>query len=262
MPKPPHSQCRGPGLIPGQGTRSHMWQLRVCMPQLKILCATTKTWCSQINIKKKSGMYGVKAFLGNKTHTQLMLCCAQSLSCVQLCDPIACSLPGSSVHGILQARILEWVAVPFSRGSSQSRDQTQDFPHCRQNLYCLSHQESHTQLSVVYSSLLNSQLLRWICGRDSLSKNIPCHSPPGPKQSVLPCLSPHLLPYRLPKVPETRQGSPCLRAFAPAVLSAQSNLPSIPRKWQLLIHPASLKCHLLREAFPDTPPFVAASQPR
>ena len=36
-----------------------------------------------------------------------------------------CSLPGSSVHGILQARILEWVAFPFSRGSSQPRDQTQ-----------------------------------------------------------------------------------------------------------------------------------------
>ena len=35
-----------------------------------------------------------------------------------------CSLPGSSVHGILQARILEWVAIPFSRGSSRSRDQT------------------------------------------------------------------------------------------------------------------------------------------
>ena len=36
-----------------------------------------------------------------------------------------CSLPGSSVHGILQARILEWVAILFSRGSSQPRDQTQ-----------------------------------------------------------------------------------------------------------------------------------------
>ena len=39
-----------------------------------------------------------------------------------LCDPMDCSLPGSSVHGILQARILEWVAVPFSRASSQPRD--------------------------------------------------------------------------------------------------------------------------------------------
>ena len=41
---------------------------------------------------------------------------------VQLCptlrEPMDCSLPGSSVHGILQARILEWVAIPFSRGSS------------------------------------------------------------------------------------------------------------------------------------------------
>ena len=36
-----------------------------------------------------------------------------------------CSLLGSSVHGILQARILEWVAIPFSRGSSQPRNQTQ-----------------------------------------------------------------------------------------------------------------------------------------
>ena len=40
-------------------------------------------------------------------------------------DPIGCSPPGSSVHGILQARILEWVAVPFSRGSSEPRDGTQ-----------------------------------------------------------------------------------------------------------------------------------------
>jgi len=39
-------------------------------------------------------------------------------SCPTLCDPIDCSLPGSSVHGILQARILKWVAISFSRGSS------------------------------------------------------------------------------------------------------------------------------------------------
>ena len=42
-----------------------------------------------------------------------------------LCDPMGCSLPGSSVHGILQARILEWVAISSSRGSSWSRDQIQ-----------------------------------------------------------------------------------------------------------------------------------------
>ena len=39
-------------------------------------------------------------------------------------DPMNCSLPGSSVHGILQARLLEWVVIPFSRGSSQPRNQT------------------------------------------------------------------------------------------------------------------------------------------
>ena len=42
-----------------------------------------------------------------------------------LCDPMDCSLAGSSVRGILQARILEWVTYPFSRGSSQPRDRTQ-----------------------------------------------------------------------------------------------------------------------------------------
>ena len=46
-------------------------------------------------------------------------------SCLTLWDPVNCSLPGSSVHGIIQARILEWVAIPFSRGSSQPRDWTQ-----------------------------------------------------------------------------------------------------------------------------------------
>ena len=38
-------------------------------------------------------------------------------SCLTLCDPLDSSLPGSSIHGILQARILEWVAISFSRGS-------------------------------------------------------------------------------------------------------------------------------------------------
>ena len=45
------------------------------------------------------------------------------------------SSPGSSVHGILQTRILVWVARPFSRRSSQPRDQNQGLLHCRQILY-------------------------------------------------------------------------------------------------------------------------------
>ena len=45
-------------------------------------------------------------------------------SCPTLCDPMDCSPPGSSVHGILQARILEWITMPSSRGSSWPRDWT------------------------------------------------------------------------------------------------------------------------------------------
>ena len=45
--------------------------------------------------------------------------------CLTLCNPMDCSLPGSSIHGIFQARILEWVAISFSRRSSQPRDWTQ-----------------------------------------------------------------------------------------------------------------------------------------
>ena len=45
--------------------------------------------------------------------------------CPTLCDPVDCSPPGSSIHGILQARILEWVAISFSRGCSRPRDRTQ-----------------------------------------------------------------------------------------------------------------------------------------
>ena len=70
-----------------------------------------------------------------------------SQSCLTLCDPADCSAPGSSVHGILQARILEWVVIIFSRASSRPRDGTQvSGLHCRQILYHLSHQGSPKQL--------------------------------------------------------------------------------------------------------------------
>ena len=57
----------------------------------------------------------VTSLIQQREHAQL---------CPTLCDSVDCSPPGSSVHGISQARILEWVAVSFSRGSSQTRDQT------------------------------------------------------------------------------------------------------------------------------------------
>ena len=53
---------------------------------------------------------------------RISFCCY--ILCSPICDPMDCSLPGSSVHGILQAGILEWVAISFSRGSSWHRDGT------------------------------------------------------------------------------------------------------------------------------------------
>ena len=53
-----------------------------------------------------------------------LMCQILSHSVVSVCNPMDCSLPGSSVHGILQARILEWVAISYSKGSSRPRDWT------------------------------------------------------------------------------------------------------------------------------------------
>ena len=58
----------------------------------------------------------------------------KSLSCVWLWNSMDCSLLGSSVHGILQARILEWVAIPSCRGSSWPQYWNPGLPHCRQIL--------------------------------------------------------------------------------------------------------------------------------
>ena len=63
------------------------------------------------------------AWQKNKSNYLLSVLITQS--CPTLCNPVDCGLSSSSVHGILQARILEWDAISFSRGSSQPRDQTQ-----------------------------------------------------------------------------------------------------------------------------------------
>ena len=82
---------------------------------------------------------------------------AKSLQlCPTLWDPMDCNLPGSSVHGILQARILEWVAISFSRGSSQPRDRT-----CIPYISCIGKQVLYHQCHPgspypMFSPLINS----------------------------------------------------------------------------------------------------------
>ena len=61
--------------------------------------------------------------------------CLITKLCQTLCNHVDCSPPGSSVHGIFQAKILEWVAIYFSRGSSLTQGLNLPLPHCRQILY-------------------------------------------------------------------------------------------------------------------------------
>ena len=68
----------------------------------------------------------IKRWLGITSLTNFQIYISEvTQSCPTLCDPVDDSLPGSSIHGIFQARILEWVAISFSRRSSWPRDWTQ-----------------------------------------------------------------------------------------------------------------------------------------
>ena len=64
---------------------------------------------------REGGREGKEGESENQGWAQMCVSCSSSPT---LCDPIDCSPPGSSVHGILQARILEWIAITFSKGSS------------------------------------------------------------------------------------------------------------------------------------------------
>ena len=83
------------------------------------LCAACVNFC----------LSGQELFMGQKCELTTLVtypycCCLVAQSCSALWDPMYCSLPGSSAHGISQARIPEWVAISFSRGSFWPRDWT------------------------------------------------------------------------------------------------------------------------------------------
>ena len=71
------------------------------------------------------GFFTTEIFFFLKSPYLLKVKVLATQSCLTLCDSMDCCPPGSSIHGILQARILEWVALPFSRESSQPGNQTQ-----------------------------------------------------------------------------------------------------------------------------------------
>ena len=93
----------------------------------------TKVWCCKMSIRlshiiiisfnySRSLMCFSLSFFLIHLFFIIILCVLSCFSHAQLCESMNCSPPGSSVHGIFQARVLEWVAMPFSRGSSWLRD--------------------------------------------------------------------------------------------------------------------------------------------
>ena len=76
------------------------------------------------------------------TYVCMCVCVKSLLSRLTVCDPMGCSPPGPSVHGILRARVLEWLAISFPGGTSLPRDGVCVSCICRQILYRLSHQGS------------------------------------------------------------------------------------------------------------------------
>ena len=83
-----------------------------------------RTWGAWFRISHKTGVCLVQRALSRPIVGARKKWSEVAQSCPTLCYPMDCSLPRSSVHGIFQARILEWVAISFSRGSYQPRDQT------------------------------------------------------------------------------------------------------------------------------------------
>ena len=126
------SNAEGAGSIPGQGVKvpHPLWPTNQNILKKKkktrnnIVTNSIKT-LKMVHIKKKSFKQRVyKSPCVCVCVCVCVLCALVAQSCLTLCDPTDCSPPGFSVHGILQAQILEWIDISFSRGTSQPRDRT------------------------------------------------------------------------------------------------------------------------------------------
>ena len=118
----------------GEWVQSLVGKLRSHMPVAKKQDIKQKHCCNKFNkdFKKKKSLLLSQLVPLSPSHTVYTSLfsisaspfCSVTQSCLTLCDPMDCNLPGSSVLGISQARILEWVTISFSRGSSTPRDRT------------------------------------------------------------------------------------------------------------------------------------------
>ena len=121
-----HPSCRAAaGSIPGQELGSHIsWGAAKKILKIK--------WASWNKFAKQVGSVVKHTEICTTGNIWIVRTCLPkgesesevAQSCPTLCNHMDCSLPGSSVHGIFQAIVLEWIAISFSRGSSQPRDRT------------------------------------------------------------------------------------------------------------------------------------------
>ena len=103
-------------------------------------------------------LYCIYPFICSYIH--FWFCCLFAKTCMTLCNPMNYSMPGSSVHGFFQARILEWVAISLSRGSSLPRDGIHIFCLGRWILYHWAMREAFIFSSVQFSRSVVSDSLR------------------------------------------------------------------------------------------------------
>ena len=95
-------------------------------------------------------------------------CVLVTRSCPTLCNPMNCSSPDSSVHGILQVRILEWVAIPLSKGSSRTKDWTQ-VSHIADRFFTISEPPGRPQMQRRLSPILHGDNSKMRCKGNSKS---------------------------------------------------------------------------------------------
>ena len=154
----------------------------------KVLCDWGTTLCSQGHNRGGQGLSG--------TSTD----CVRSVAhlYLTLCGPMDCSPPASSVQGISQARILEWVAISFSRGSSRPRDPPTEKHHINRSSVLFSYRPPAPALHHIHSS--------------------PTHEP------LFCCLSPSKMPS-LPTSPRRTPMFPSLQD--PALISSHQHLAGV-----------------------------------
>ena len=135
---------------------------------LRSLITSAKTpFPHQVPFTASRWTYHLREWRWEEGTVETTVCCAQSLqSCPTLCNPTDCSLPGSSVYGVILARILEWVAILSSRGSSRPRDQTHipcvscigrqvllPLRHCRGKHRCGEERRMHTRNAMIRAGM-------------------------------------------------------------------------------------------------------------